>query len=89
VALFKAFSEGAREFVALAIVCEGSVPLLLCGTCRQLLWEFAPKLRIVVQEKGRVKSYLLQNLLPIPLNEMEEGPSGPNKLNLQQHLTFS
>ena len=32
VALFKALSEGAREFVALAIACEGSVPLLPCGT---------------------------------------------------------
>ena len=74
VALFKALSEGAREFVALAIACEGSVPLLPCGTCRQLLWEFAPKLRIVVQEKGRAKAYRLQDLLPIPFERNGRGP---------------
>jgi cytidine deaminase len=74
VALFKALSEGAREFLALAIACEGPTPLLPCGTCRQLLWEFAPKLRIVVEEKGRVKAYRLQNLLPIPFERNGRGP---------------
>jgi len=74
VALFKALSEGTREFVALAIVCEGPVPLLPCGTCRQLLWEFAPKLRIVVKEKGKVKAYRLQDLLPIPFERNGRGP---------------
>ena len=74
VALFKALSEGAREFVALAIACEGPLPLLPCGTCRQLLWEFAPKLRIVVEEKGRVKAYRLQDLLPIPFERNGRGP---------------
>lgn len=74
VALFKALSEGAREFVALAIACEGSVPLLPCGTCRQLLWEFAPTLRIVVEEKGKAKAYRLQDLLPIPFKRNGRGP---------------
>jgi len=74
VALFKALSEGAREFLALAIACEGPTPLLPCGTCRQLLWEFAPKLRIVVEEKGRVKAYRLQDLLPIPFERNGRGP---------------
>ncbi|MDH5698654.1 MAG: cytidine deaminase [Nitrospirota bacterium] len=74
VALFKALSEGAREFVALAIACEGPIPLLPCGTCRQLLWEFAPKLRIVVEEQGTVKGYYLQDLLPLPFERHGRGP---------------
>jgi cytidine deaminase len=74
VALFKALSEGARKFVALAIACEGPTPLLPCGTCRQLLWEFAPKLQIVVEEKGRVKAYRLQDLLPVPFERNGRGP---------------
>jgi len=74
VALFKALSEGAREFYVLAIACEGPVPLLPCGTCRQLLWEFAPKLLIVVKEKGKVKAYRLQDLLPVPFERNGRGP---------------
>lgn len=74
VALFKALSEGAREFVALAIACDGSNPLLPCGACRQLLWEFSPKLRIAVEDNGKVKTYYLQNLLPIPFERNGRGP---------------
>jgi cytidine deaminase len=74
VALFKALSEGAREFVVLAIACEGPTPLLPCGTCRQLLWEFAPKLLIAVEEKGRVKTYRLEDLLPVPFKRNGRGP---------------
>ena len=74
VALFKALSEGAREFVALGIVCEGSETMLPCGTCRQLLWEFAPKLRIVVSGKGRITSYRLKDLLPIPFERNGRRP---------------
>ena len=74
VALFKALSEGAREFIVLAIACEGPVPLLPCGTCRQLLWEFAPGLRIVVEDKGRINAYHLQDLLPIPFERNGRGP---------------
>lgn len=74
VALFKALSEGVREFVLLAIVCEGPQPLLPCGTCRQLLWEFAPKLLIVVEEKDKIKAYRLQDLLPMPFERNGRGP---------------
>ena len=74
VALFKALSEGAREFVLMAVACEGTLPLLPCGTCRQLLWEFAPKLKIVVKERGKIKTYRLQDLLPIPFERNGRGP---------------
>ncbi len=75
VALFKALSEGARGFLALAIAGEDSTPLLPCGTCRQLLWEFAPTISVIVQERNHTQSYLLKELLPSPFER-----------NVRQHL---
>ena len=66
VALFKALSEGARQFERLAIVCEEGVPCPPCGTCRQLLWEFAPGLQILVSSQdGTPQIYPIEDLLPV------------------------
>jgi cytidine deaminase len=53
VALVKAVSEGQRQFDALAVVTEnGGAP---CGMCRQMLFEFAPSLRVIIADmKGRI-----------------------------------
>ncbi|MBZ0298827.1 MAG: cytidine deaminase [Anaerolineae bacterium] len=45
-ALVKAVSEGQRQFDLIAVVTRnGGFP---CGICRQMLYEFAPDLRIIV-----------------------------------------
>lgn len=63
-ALFKAVSEGAREFVAIAIASSGSMPYP-CGACRQALNEFAPQLRVlVISGAGEVDKTTLPELLP-------------------------
>lgn len=47
-ALVKAVSEGVRQFDALAVVTEnGGFP---CGICRQVLYEFAPNLRVIIAD---------------------------------------
>ena len=74
VALFKALSEGALDFMALGIACDSSEPMLPCGTCRQLLWEFAPNLTIVAPEKDQIISYPLKDLLPNPFERSGRGP---------------
>ena len=62
-ALFKAVSEGARRFTAIAIASSGSAPFP-CGACRQSLYEFAPHLRVLVTWDGNVRRTTLDQLLP-------------------------
>ena len=62
-ALFKAVSEGVREFTAIAIASRGSAPFP-CGACRQSLNEFAPDLRVLVTWDGNVRATTLRALLP-------------------------
>ena len=40
VAVFKAVSEGLREFDAIAVVADSPKLAAPCGPCRQILWEF-------------------------------------------------
>jgi len=47
-ALFKAVSEGHREFTAIAVVTrDAGSP---CGVCRQMLVEFAPDMRVILAD---------------------------------------
>ena len=69
-ALFKAVSEGEREFTAIAIVGgkgETLAPLCApCGVCRQVLAEFCEKdFRIVLGTPDEIKVYTLAELLPL------------------------
>ncbi|MBP5657488.1 MAG: cytidine deaminase, partial [Clostridia bacterium] len=63
-ALFKAVSEGEREFSAIAIV--GSTDLCFpCGVCRQARSEFCGKnFKIYLEENGKPVTYALGELLP-------------------------
>ena len=47
VALFKAISEGKREFVKLAVTCEGD-HCRPCGVCRQVMFEHAPDMEVLM-----------------------------------------
>ena len=62
-ALFKAVSEGEREFAAIAIAAEKSAPWP-CGLCRQALNEFAPDLRVIVAWGDNRDEATLPELLP-------------------------
>ena len=65
-ALVKAVSEGHRDdFVKLAVVGNSSEPCWPCGACRQLLYEFAPGLELLVGRGDRTfVSLKLSELLP-------------------------
>ena len=62
-AVFKAVSEGEREFDSIAVVTStGAAP---CGACRQVLAEFGLDIRVVVANLNkRRKVYSISELLP-------------------------
>jgi cytidine deaminase len=64
-AIVKAVSEGVRTFTDLAIATSLERALMPCGACRQVLHEFAPKLRVIVlgTDGQRVRTTLAE-LLP-------------------------
>jgi cytidine deaminase len=63
-AIFKAISEGRREFVAIAVVTDNAGSP--CGVCRQVLFEFAPHLRVFLADgAGQLHAeFELSALLP-------------------------
>ena len=68
-AIFKAVSEGERDFEALAIVGgrEGEIAEFCapCGVCRQVIAEFCPKdFKIILGNKDKFEVYTLEQLLP-------------------------
>lgn len=53
-AVVKAVSEGHRDdWVALAVVGEGSDYCWPCGACRQMLYEFCPELTVLAARSDR------------------------------------
>jgi cytidine deaminase len=64
VALVKAVSEGERKFDAIAVVTPNGESL--CGMCRQMLYEFAPDLRVILAKPDGAVVYdgALSDLLP-------------------------
>jgi cytidine deaminase len=69
VAMFKAISEGHRQFRRIAVVADTQAPTPPCGACRQILWEFGGDLEVVLanleRETGR---HRLSALLPVPFD---------------------
>lgn len=65
VALFKAVSEGNREFEALAVV-GGDELCPPCGACRQALSEFcSPGMPVLLYDGKETKRFTLGELLPL------------------------
>ena len=64
-ALVKAVSEGHRDFAAIAVVGKGEDYCWPCGACRQMLYEFAPGLTLLVARGDHAYEKLsLAELLP-------------------------
>lgn len=70
VALFKALSEGIKDFKKIYIMSDGTEPCPPCGACRQVLMDFTPDIEVVmVSEKGKRKAMPLKDLLPHAFND--------------------
>ena len=69
VAMFKALSDGHRKFRRIAIVAAPHEPTPPCGACRQILWEFAGDLEIILANLRRETArHRLADLLPQPFD---------------------
>jgi cytidine deaminase len=77
VALFKALSDGHRAFRRVAVAADAS-PATPCGACRQLLWEFAGDIEVIMadlrRETGRAR---LRALLPLPFTSRTLAAKSP------------
>lgn len=78
-AIFKAVSEGEREFIALAVVtANGGSP---CGACRQVIYEFMdPKAKVVLADAK------LENIRHSTVGELLPDGFSPRKLREGQRL---
>ena len=65
-AIFKAVSEGKKEFSAIAISGDTEGPISPCGACRQVIAEFcAPDMPVYLTNlKGNVSETTVAELLP-------------------------
>lgn len=64
-AVFKAVSEGKRDFTAIAITSSGKGLTFPCGICRQVLSEFSPEIKVILEdENSELHTFMLSELLP-------------------------
>mgnify|MGYP001012653947 FL=1 len=64
-AIFKAVSEGEREFEAIAINADTDDMTFPCGICRQAIIEFSRDIKLYISNKnGEYKEYSIGELLP-------------------------
>ncbi|MFW5787885.1 MAG: cytidine deaminase [Halanaerobiales bacterium] len=64
-ALFKAISEGEKNFKKLVLVTDRKKPVTPCGACRQVINEFGDDIEVImIGKNGREKSCLSGELLP-------------------------
>lgn len=70
VAMFKALSEGHRAFRRVVVVADTERPTPPCGACRQILWEFAGDIEVVLANPRAVTArHQLSELLPHPFDK--------------------
>jgi cytidine deaminase len=69
VALFKAISEGERDFNVIAVVTDTGTLTPPCGACRQLIWEFCGDIPVILANlSGKTETILMRDLFPMPFD---------------------
>jgi len=64
-AIFKAVSEGQRDFLAIAVNSDTEHFTFPCGICRQVMIEFSKDLIVYISNKhGEYREYTLKELIP-------------------------
>ncbi len=74
VALFKAVSEGERDFAALAVIAGTEQYCVPCGACLQVLAEFNPQLKVLMCNcRGEYLERRVAELLPLAFTMLGDG----------------
>jgi cytidine deaminase len=69
VAIFKALSEGERNFEAIAVVTDADILTPPCGACRQIIWEFCGDVPVLLANlQGKRESLIMSELFPKPFD---------------------
>lgn len=65
-AIYKAISEGEKEFEKIAVASSNDEETFPCGICRQVIVEFGKDIKIILgnTKKNIVKEYTIDQLLP-------------------------
>ena len=75
-AIYKAISEGVRDFKAIAISTDTEKITSPCGMCRQVLIEFGEEIDVIMANvHGQYEVYKAKDLLPLAFSpkKLEEG----------------
>ena len=73
-ALFKAVSEGEREFEAIAVTSSSERFTYPCGICRQVLSEFSSDITIILWDRDEgIRTYKASELFPHSIIPLDKG----------------
>ena len=65
VAIFKALSEGRRQFTRIAVAADTDTLTPPCGACRQILWEFCGDIPVLLANLHGKREWLqMKDLFP-------------------------
>src|SRR4051812_33492630 len=65
VAIFKAISEGVRNFRRIAVAADSPTLTPPCGACRQIIWEFCGDIEVtLVNLQGASETMRMKDLFP-------------------------
>lgn len=69
VAVFKALSEGVRQFARIAVAADTPTFTPPCGACRQILWEFCGDIELILTNlSGQHECLPLSQIFPRPFD---------------------
>lgn len=71
VALGKALSEGSTQFTAIAIAAHDGEFCPPCGACRQLLFDYAPDLDVILTNGQDYQKMKISELLPLAFEDSQ------------------
>ena len=63
-AVFKAVSEGEKDFVEIAVYVDSDILFSPCGACRQVLKEFNGKIKVTIVSGNKIIGTTVDELLP-------------------------